>query len=86
MLMVITVFSRAWARMASRGDAGGIASGVGRRPRPLKTRPFGSTRETRVRRRVRLTMRKASPARPLLTPAPPWSMMTISITRTGSSV
>ena len=40
--------------------------------------------QARVRRRGYLTMRKASPARPRLAPAPPWTMRTVSMTRTGS--
>ncbi len=39
-----TVFSMPWARTALRRDAASIASGAGRRPKALKTRPSGSTR------------------------------------------
>ena len=46
-----TAFSRSWARMALRRDAGSIASGDRRRPKVLKPRPFGSTQEARVPRR-----------------------------------
>ena len=85
MLIDCTVFARAWARRVSRGDAGGIASGAGRRPKPLRIRPFGSTGEARVPRCGCLTMPPASPAQPRLTRAPLRSMQLISITRTGSS-
>ncbi len=79
MLMVCTAFSGPWARRVSRGDAGGIASGAGQRPKSLKTWPFGSTGEVRVPRRGCLTMLPASSAHPLLTRTPLWSMQIVSI-------
>lgn len=46
MLVVSTAISKACVGEASRGDAGGIATGAGRRLKPLMTRPCGSTTNT----------------------------------------
>ena len=43
MLFDCIMFSIVWVRTVSRGAAGSIASGAGRRPKPSGTRPFGST-------------------------------------------
>ncbi len=79
-----TASSRSWARMALRRDARSIASGGRRRPKTLKTRPFGSTQEARLPRRESANDAQASPAPPLLTLAPPGSMQPMFIPRTGS--
>jgi hypothetical protein len=84
MNMGCTTFLRSWARMALRRDAGSIASGGRRRPKALKTWPYGSTQEARLPRRESANDAQASPAPSLLALAPPGSMQPVFISRTGS--
>ncbi len=81
-----TAFSRPRARMASRRDAGCIASNGRRRPGASKTRPFLVDPGGAIAASRRLDDAPASPAPPLLALAPPGSMQLMTITRTGSWV